>query len=168
MNAKYSSSVSQFALCRGFQITVATFLAAAVGTLGGANLAYAGETLHVVEHVLDEPTIHLGPKGAADSMGDINVFANPVFDSTNTRQLGVLQGNCVRVIVGKSWECSFTLVLATERITLEGPYNDTGANVFAITGGTGRYAGAKGQMSAHPRESKSGAIATSDLIFDIR
>lgn len=168
MNAKYLSSLSGFALCRGFQITVATFLGAAVGTLGGAKFAYAGETLHVVEHVLDEPIIHLGPKEAADSMGDINVFANPVFDSTNTRQLGTLQGSCVRVIVGKSWQCTFSLILATECITLEGPYNDTGANVFAITGGTGRYAGAKGQMSAHPRESKSGALTASDLIFDIR
>jgi hypothetical protein len=168
MNAKYSSSLSGFVLCRGLQITAAAFLGAAVGTLGGAKFAYAGETLHVVEHVLDEPTIHLGPKEAADSMGDINVFANPVFDSTNTRQLGTLQGSCVRVIVGKSWQCSFSLVLATECITLEGSYNDTGANVYAITGGTGRYAGAKGQMSAHPRESKSGVLTASDLIFDIR
>jgi allene oxide cyclase len=168
MNAKYSPSLAEFALCRGFKITVGTFLVAAVGTLGGANFAYAGETLHVVEHVLDEPTIHLGPKEAADSMGDINVFANPVFDSTNTRQLGTLQGSCVRVIVGKSWQCSFSLVLATECITLEGPYNDTGANGFAITGGTGRYAGVKGQMSPHPRESKSGTLTASDLIFDIR
>jgi allene oxide cyclase len=168
MNAKYSSSLSGFVLCRGFQLLVATFLVATVGTLGGASFAYAGETLHVVEHVLDEPTIHLGPKETADSMGDINVFANPVFDSTNTRQLGSLQGSCVRVIVGKSWQCSFSLVLASEYITLEGPYNDTGANVFAITGGTGRYAGAKGQMSPHPRESKSGTPTFSDLIFDIR
>jgi allene oxide cyclase len=168
MNAKHSSSLSGFFLCRGYQIVVATVLGAAVGTFGGAKFAYAGETLRVVEHVLDEPTIHLGPKEAADSMGDINIFANPVFDSTNTRELGTLQGSCVRVIVGKSWQCSFSLVLATECITLEGPYNDTGANVFAITGGTGRYVGAKGQMSGHPRESKSGAATFSDLIFDIR
>jgi allene oxide cyclase len=170
MNAKYSSSVPEFSLSRRFQITVATFLIAALGILGGANIAFARETLHVVERELTETTIHLGAKGNPDSVGDMIVFANPIFDSTNTRQLGIVQGTCVRVIVGKSWECFFTLALANDRITLEGPYADTGESVFAITGGTGRYTGAKGQMSLRVRDSKSlpnGAAPVADMIYDI-
>jgi len=167
MNVKYSS-IPELVLPRGCQIAVATCLLAALGMLGGANFAFAGETLHVVERQLTDTTIHLGAKGTPDSMGDMIVFANPIFDSTNAHQLGVLQGNCVRVIVGKSWECFFTLVLANDRVTLEGPYADSGDSVFAITGGTGRYIGAKGQMSAHARESKPGGTASEDLTFDIR
>lgn len=168
MNAKYSSSISEVAASSRFHSTIALFLIGGLGLLGRANLAFAGETLHVVERLLTDTTIHLGAKGAPDSMGDMIVFANPIFDSTNIHPLGVVQGNCVRVIVGKSWECFFTLVLAKDRITLEGPYADTGESVFAITGGTGRYTGAKGQLSARARDSKPGAPATEDLIFDIR
>ena len=78
--------------------------------------AVAGETLHVVEREAADTTIHLSTKGETDSKGDMIVFANPIFDSTNTHQLGIVQGTCVRVIVAKSWECFFTLALATDRI----------------------------------------------------
>src|SRR4029077_20366777 len=101
MNAKYSSLFLQTSCSRRFRISVATCFVAALGILGGANCAVAGESLHVVERELTNTTIHLGPKGNADSMGDMIVFANPIFDATNTHQLGVVQGNRVRVIVGK-------------------------------------------------------------------
>jgi allene oxide cyclase len=167
MSASYSSSGSEFARRRRLQVITAASISMAIAAAGGTNLACAGETLHVIEHVLAEPTIHVGAKGETDSMGDLNVFANPVFDSTNTRQVGTLQGSCVRVIVGKSWECSFALVLGAYRLVLEGPYDDTGANVMAITGGTGRFAGAKGQLNPHLREPKAGVPPASDLIFTI-
>ena len=168
MNAKYSLSIPECSRSRRFRVTVATVFVGALISLGVAHSAYAGETLHVVEREITNTTIHLGAKGETDSMGDMIVFANPIFDSTNTRQLGVVQGNCVRVIVGKSWECFFTLVLASDRITLEGPYADTGDSVFAITGGTGRYIGAKGQMTTHVRDSKAGATPVADMTYDIR
>lgn len=171
MNAKNSSSIPELSLSRRSQITVATLLLASLGLVGGVASAVAGETLHVVEREAADTTIHLGAKGETDSKGDMIVFANPIFDSTNTHQLGIVQGTCVRVIVAKSWECFFTLALATDRITLEGPYADTGESVFAITGGTGRYVGAKGQMSLRVRASKplpNGAVPTYDMIYDIR
>lgn len=142
------------------------------GTLaGGVSSAFAAESLHLIEWESTNKTIHLGPKGEVDSVGDMIVFANPIYDSGNAHQVGVLQGNCVRVIVGKSWECFFTLDLGKDRITLEGPYADTGESIFAITGGTGKYLGAKGQMSARERETKTaakGAAPQTDLIYDIR
>lgn len=168
MNVKYASSTPEFLRSPKRLITAGTSLVAALCMLGGPTFAFAGETLHVVERELHNTTIHLGAKGEADSVGDMIVFANPIFDSSNTRELGVVQGNCVRVIVGKSWECFFTLALGNDRITLEGPYADNGESVFAITGGTGRYTGAKGLMSLRVRESKTGAAATTDMIYDIR
>lgn len=115
--------------------------------------ALAAEQIKVVEHPVGETTIDLGPKG--DSIGDLLVFANPVFDAANKTQVGTDQGYCVRTIVGKSWECNWTLTLKAGQITVEGPFMDEGDSVFAITGGTGKYAGAKGSMKLHPRDAKS-------------
>jgi allene oxide cyclase len=147
-----------------------TLLLASLGMFCAANVACARESLRVVERELTNKTLHLGAKGAADSVGDMIVFANPIFDASNTHQLGVIQGNCVRVIVGKSWECFFTLDLGADRLTLEGPYADTGESVFAITGGTGRYKGAKGQMSLRVDESKPSAKGSPplvEMVYDI-
>jgi allene oxide cyclase len=115
--------------------------------------AFAAEQIKVVERPIGETTVDLGPKG--DSIGDLLVFANGVFDSANKTQVGTDQGYCVRAIVGKSWECNWTLMLKAGQITVEGPFMDEGDSVFAITGGTGKYAGAKGSMRLHPRDAKS-------------
>lgn len=122
----------------------------------------AAEHLVVVERPVNETTLDLGAKG--DSVGDLLTFANPVFDSANKRQIGSDQGYCVRVVVGKSWECNWTLVLAGGQITVEGPFSDSGDSVFTITGGTGKYAGAKGAMKLHPRDAKPSAY---DFTYDL-
>jgi|SRR5579862_2128895 len=146
-------------------------LLAFCGLAAGTSVASADEKLHVVERELTNTTIHMGPKGVADSVGDMIVFANPIFDANNTRQIGVVQGNCVRVIVGKRWECFFTLDLGKDRLTLEGPYADAGESTFAITGGMGKYIGAKGQMSLREREEQpqvKGVSPPVDMFYDIR
>ena len=60
----------------------------------------------------------------------------------------------VRTVVGKSWECMWTLTLKAGQITVEGPFMDEGDSLFAVTGGTGKYAGAGGQMTLHARDAK--------------
>jgi hypothetical protein len=112
-------------------------LAAALLTLP----AFAAEQIKVVERPIGETTVDLPPKG--DSIGDLLVFANGVFDAANKTQIGSDQGFCVRTIVGKSWECIWTLTLKAGQITVEGPFMDEGDSLFAITGGTGKYADAK-------------------------
>jgi hypothetical protein len=112
----------------------------------------AGERIEVIERALTDATLDLGAKG--DSVGDLLTFANPVYDATNKTQLGTDQGYCVRVIAGKSWECFWTLLLKGGQITVEGPFYDTGDSLLLITGGSGKYAGAKGDMRLHPRDAK--------------
>ena len=125
--------------------------------------AYAAEQIKVVERPVGETTIDLGAKG--DSVGDLLVFANGVFDAANKTQVGTDQGYCVRTIVGKSWECNWTLSLKGGQITVEGPFMDEGDSLFTVTGGTGKYAGAKGSMKLHPRDAKStGYDFTYDLL----
>ncbi len=125
-------------------------LCAALAAFLLAPAAFAGQTLHVVEHALTDQTLDLGAKG--DSRGDLLTFANPVFDSANRRRVGSDQGFCVRVVVGRSWECFWTLTLKAGQITVEGPFLDGGDSVLAVTGGTGAYAGARGSMKLHARD----------------
>ena len=104
-------------------------LAAALVTLP----AFAKEQIVVVERPVGETTVDLGAKG--DSVGDLLVFANKVYDAGNKAQVGTDQGYCVRTIVGKSWECFWTLTLAAGQITVEGPFLDTGDSLMVVTGG---------------------------------
>ncbi len=133
-------------------------LAAALTTLP----AFAGEQIKLVERAIGETTVDLGAKG--DSVGDTLVFSNGVFDAANKTQLGTDQGFCVRTVVGKSWECFWTLTLKTGQITIEGPFTDVGDSLFSITGGTGKYAGAKGSMTLHPRDAKGSSY---DFSYDL-
>src|SRR5579859_6927903 len=133
------------------KIAVAAGVCALLGTI--ASPVSAAERLAVVERATTDTTVDLGAKG--DSVGDLLTFANPIYDAANKTKLGSDQGYCVRVVVGKSWECFWTLLLADGEITVEGPFYDTGDSVMVVTGGTGKYAGAKGAMKLHSRDAKS-------------
>jgi allene oxide cyclase len=140
----------------------ATLLIAGALALQAPFAALGAERLQVVEHADTDAVVDLGAKG--DSVGDLLTFANPVFDAANKTKLGTDQGYCVRVVVGKSWECFWTLMLAGGEITVEGPFYDTGDSVMVITGGTGKYAGAKGDMKLHARDAKATSY---DFVYEL-
>ena len=126
--------------------------------------ALAAEQIVVVERPVGETTLHTGG-GKGDSIGDLLVFANKVYDPANKTLVGSDQGHCVRTVVGKSWECFWTTILKEGQITVEGPFSDTGDSLFAVTGGTGKYAGAKGSMKLHPLDASNAALKfTYDLL----
>jgi allene oxide cyclase len=133
-------------------------VAAALATLP----ALAKEQIVVVERPVGETTVDLGAKG--DSVGDLLVFANKVYDVGNKTQVGTDQGYCVRTVVGKSWECFWTLTLKAGQITVEGPFLDAGDSLLVVTGGTGSYAGAKGSLKLHPRDATPTAF---DFTYDL-
>ena len=136
-----------------------TLLASSAGLIAGifaVHAALAAEQIIVVELAKTDTTIDLGAKG--DSVGDLLTFANPLMSSDGKSEVGKDQGYCVRVIVGKSWECVWTALLKDGQITVEGPFYDSGDSVLAITGGTGKYAGARGSMSLHARDAKGSAF----------
>jgi allene oxide cyclase len=142
------------------KITMARLAALATALI--ALPSFAAEQIKVVERPVGETTVDLGAKG--DSIGDMLVFANGVFDAANKTQVGSDQGYCVRTIVGKSWECFWTLTLKGGQITVEGPFMDEGDSLLTVTGGTGKYAGAKGSMKLHPRDAKSSSY---DFTYDL-
>ncbi|MGB5102070.1 MAG: allene oxide cyclase family protein [Steroidobacteraceae bacterium] len=124
----------------------------AVAMLLAGGSAGAGEVLHVVERATTDAVTDTGASG--DSAGDILTFANEVFDAANAGKVGDNQGFCVRTVVGKAWECWWTLWLKDGQVTVQGPFLDKGDSVLAITGGTGKYASSRGQMKLHARDEK--------------
>src|ERR1700734_2902184 len=134
----------------------------AVAAALAALPAFAAEQVKVVERPVGETTVDLGAKG--DSVGDLLVFANKVYDAGNKMQLGTDNGYCVRTVAGKSWECFWTLLLKAGQITVEGPFMDSGDSLLAVTGGTGKYAGARGSLKLHPRDATPTGY---DFIYDL-
>jgi allene oxide cyclase len=103
----------------------------------------AGGTIQVVEHATSDAVTN---GSASDAAGNVLTFANDVFDKADKNKVGSDQGYCVRIVVGKTWECNWTTFLPDGQITVEGPFSDTGNTVVAITGGTGAYRDARGWM----------------------
>jgi allene oxide cyclase len=136
------------------KITVWAALAA-LGLAGPACAAPAhGTKLDVVERA-DTDTVSIKGGTAADNVGDVMTFTNPIYDAANVKKLGVDHGYCVRMIAGKSWECHWTMMLAKGQIMVDGPVDDGGDTVLAVTGGTGAYRGARGEMLIHARDAKA-------------
>lgn len=134
-------------------------IVAGIWTALGANSVLAAEKIELIEHADSDATLDLGAKG--DSVGDVLTFANPIYDAQDRTRLGTDQGYCLRVIAGKSWECFWTLLLQGGQITVEGPFHDAGDSLMAVTGGTGKYTGAKGVMRLHPRDAQGSSYVFS-------
>ena len=109
-----------------------------------ATTAADASTLIVVEHATTDTVIDLGEEG--DSIGDLLAFGNAVYDEGNENEIGISQGSCVRTVPGEAWECMFSIILDDGQLTVAGPFYDAGPSVLAITGGTGTYSTARGQM----------------------
>ncbi|MDP9012081.1 MAG: Allene oxide cyclase [Pseudomonadota bacterium] len=161
-----TGSVWSVNLARMTAVRAAVLAAASLGAVSAALVtapAFAAEQIKVVERPVGETTVDLAAKG--DSVGDMLVFANGVYDADNKTQVGKDQGYCVRTVVGKSWECFWTLTLKNGQITVEGPFLDAGDSLLVVTGGTGKYAGAKGSLKLHPRDATpTGYDFTYDLL----
>ena len=82
-------------------------------------MACAAEHLRLVERAVSDTMVDLPPKG--ESVGNLVTFQNPIYSADNVTQVGNDQGYCIRVAVGKSSECFWTLVLKERQITVEGP-----------------------------------------------
>lgn len=134
------------------------FVASASGSAGASKAT----VIHVVERATTDAVTNGDPDN--DRLGNVLTFANKVYDSANKRQAGSNQGYCIRTVVGKSWECNWTTFLKSGSITVEGKFSDTGNTVLAITGGTGAYATARGEMDLKYHNKKGTAF---DFVFHL-
>ncbi|MFZ1994228.1 MAG: dirigent protein [Solirubrobacteraceae bacterium] len=137
-------------------MVAAATAALALAALVAAGPTYArtahasGKTVHVIEHAITDT--EAPGVGGKDVKGNILTFNNPVFDTANSKQVGHDEGFCVRLQVKLGiWECLWTTFLKGGQITVQGPYYDTHNSELTITGGTGAYKGAGGQMDLKSR-----------------
>ena len=124
-------------------LAVSVLLVIVVSASSGHGNRHAEKRIKVVEHATTDAVTNGKP---GDHVGNILTFHNKVFNAADKRKVGHDQGSCVRMVVGKSFECTWTTFLKKGQLTVEGPFYDTKNSVLAITGGTGKYRNARGQM----------------------
>jgi allene oxide cyclase len=145
-------------ICTGVALAAAVGLASAGHSLPADA---ASMELTLIEHADTDKVTDTGEKG--DSVGDIMTFNNEVFE--NGKSAGRDNGWCVRTVVGKAWECSWTVMLSDGQIVVQGPFMDTGDSVLTVIGGTGVFEGAHGELRVHPRDEKGTEY---DFVFRLR
>jgi hypothetical protein len=132
-------------------ISLAFALGAGIAALGFSGPAIAFPLdLALVEHADGGTITDVGAAG--DSVGDLLTFHNHLFDAQNQFQVGEDNGSCIRTVVGKTWECAWTTILGDGQITVKGSFYDVGDSTFAVTGGTGNFAGVYGELVLHRRD----------------
>jgi allene oxide cyclase len=158
MHKRWIAVATAVAACAAGSVILTVARADAHTTSGrhAVRPAYAATgRFTVVEHAVTDTVVDIGPKG--DSRGDLLAFANPVFNAANTKKVGSDNGSCVRTTPGKAWECEWTLLLRRGHLVVQGPFYDTADSVLAITGGTGVWARARGEMVLHARNAQGTA-----------
>lgn len=80
-----------------------------------------------------------------DSVGDIVAFDEPLLDA-QYNNIGNNSGTCIRTRPGHSFQCQWTLTLENGTIQVAGREFDQGTSPISIVGGSGRYAGIRGEM----------------------
>ena len=145
-------------------IPLAAVLLAGCSDDDGDDDAGDEQVIHVIEHAETNTLRHLGPPSEKDSVGDVLAYANPVFDSSNEEQIGTDNGYCIRTAVGEAYECAWTTTLEDGQIMVAGPFLDGEDSANAITGGTGAYEGATGEMELKYRDPEGTEY---DFIFHI-
>ena len=143
----------------------------AVVALGISGAAYASSG--DLSHPLTIRTIQKGGnqefltlnQTSGDSTGNQFVISGPLFRPGTQQQIGWLRGFCVvttkRFGIG---QCDFTARFSAGNVTVSGPLNFTPGktDILAVTGGTGHFRNARGQVIA------SNTSATSEgLTFEL-
>jgi allene oxide cyclase len=146
-------------------VAVLVFAAALSMDRSGTAPVAAKESLTLIEHVTSEEVVDLGGEG--DTVGDTLVFNNELYDENDADLVGSTNGSCIRTAVGKLWECTFTNSMENGSLVVEGPFEESGTGTFAITGGTGDYSGASGQMTLAAAEDSTADSPKWKFAFEI-
>ena len=107
----------------------------------------ASLTLTTIADARSHPARIIDTGAPGDSAGDILVFDQPLLDE-NEQPIGTNSGACLRTRAGYSWQCQWTLALDDGTIQVAGREFDQGTSTLSITGGTGAWAGIRGEMES--------------------
>jgi hypothetical protein len=123
--------------------------------IGGAAYASSGDlshplTIRTVEKGGNQEFLTLNPT-SGDATGNEFVISGPLFRPGTHQRIGSLRGYCV--VTTKKFgigQCNFTASFSAGSVTVAGPINFTPGktDVLAVTGGTGHFRNARGQVIA--------------------
>jgi allene oxide cyclase len=128
-------------------VAATVVLAAAVLLVPVGSSAKPKQKVKTIEAfaVVDSATV-TDHDPAGESQGDTIVFTQKLYsDQTKSRQIGTDEAFCVRTVVGEHQLCTGIFYLNGGSITITGP-ETSGVHSLAITGGTGRFLGARGEV----------------------
>ena len=147
--------------------------AASPGNAANNPTAAEARTLTLLVKTRDEQVVNLKPLGP--SQGDIRVVNAPLYDQSGKKKVGRYDGFCVLTDPSNNThvtQCLTTVTLAGGEISTQGvnsraslgaSLNATQNRTDAITGGTGKYAGVRGEVSLERRGDK--VIGTYHLLL---
>lgn len=138
-------------------IAVTAGALALIGVPGPATATAAADRhrqLHLIEHELTSRVIDLGSRGL--SVGDRQEIHSDILDTSHHR-VGSLDDDCgITSVAGHRLSAACTGILSLPRgsltVTFGGPIASIGAQ--AVTGGSGRFEGAHGEIRLTGPEGK--------------
>ena len=89
---------------------------------------------------------------AGDSAGDVVIFSQKLYDRSETRVVGRSHAMCTRTTDPEgSYLCDGAFLLRRGEITIQGvdPPATVTRHPLVVTGGSGRYRGARGEITVH-------------------
>jgi hypothetical protein len=150
-------------------ITLGISTTAALATTGGGAKHEATRLTFLVKESFN--VIERAPRGPSN--GDMPYFTGDLLDPKTQKVVGYEAGKCLVVDAARQGRSVCDLVFAprattglsgAEKITAQGIFDDVPvSDTVAITGGTGRYAGARGQIRA--RELPNGTL---EIVIEIK
>jgi allene oxide cyclase len=119
--------------------------AALAATTGGGNGGHGVTVIRLVEQ-LGSPQTYV-PAGATSPVGDRIMWSAGIFDR-HGHQVGKDTADCTIVAATGIVQCMFSLTLPGGELTAQGIGEGSTDTTFAITGGTGAYRAARGEIRA--------------------
>ena len=105
------------------------------------------KVLHLTAVQVESNDVDVAPTGDQPSLGDSSVFSENLF--RDGHKVGISGGVCTFVRLEHppaALQCVVTARLGRDQLTVQGLAFDQPTSVFAITGGTGRWRNAGGQV----------------------
>jgi hypothetical protein len=140
-------------LARRTALTAAVLTAGAASALAVLPSAAADQPLRLTTVAVPDRNTDLDLGEPGPSIGDTQVFLDDV--RRKGRTVGSSAGSCTIVALSESrlsGACATTLTLPQGSLTVQGAFDEDPAAgptgfVWAVTGGTGRYMGATGEVT---------------------
>jgi hypothetical protein len=138
-----------FSVLMGILLASALVVSLLSGFPSRSQAAASTGNLHVFDHVTATSARYITIGTRDDPRGNYVVFFDPVFDATDTHQIGSDTGICT--VTSKTVQtCQITFIFPDGEIAVQGPQQllSGAASTMIAVGGTGIYKGKEGPVTS--------------------